>query len=133
MTHISDRYFRKHGHYPRVQVVSGIQTVTVEFCRGYVSIKTSSPYQAEIHITRRAYLQLLRKMIPLAKVWAKEPAKDHDVPAAMREAYWHEMQLLQERRAMKKGRSFDVDAEAARKRQHQRWLKAKARAARRQT
>jgi hypothetical protein len=119
MDHIFQRYFAKHGHYPRVVVDSGAQRLTVELSPGYLSIKTSSPYQGQVYITRSAFLSLLRKIIPLARRW--EYHADHDVPLAMHEAYLDHVAEVREKRETKKDPS-----KAAR--QRQRWLAAKARA-----
>jgi hypothetical protein len=128
MSHPCDRYFTKHGHYPRVQVLSGIQRITAEFAPGYVSISTSSPYQAKVYITRSAFRTLLKKMVPLAKTWARSPAADHDVPAAMREAYWQETQILKERREMKKAQPHVLPPDP--QKQRKRFLAARARLSR---
>jgi len=130
MTHISQRYFDRHGHFPSVVVASGVQRITVEFAPGYVSIRTSSPHQAQVYITRSAFRHLLKKMIPLAKTWLRDSAEDHDVPEAMHQAYLHELEILRERREMKKHRTFDVDAEQSRQKQRQRALRARARKSR---
>jgi hypothetical protein len=118
MDHIFQRYFAKHGHYPRVVVNNGSQRLTVELNAGYLSISTSSPYQAKVYITRSAFFALMRKLTPLARRW--EPHEDFDVPKAMHEAYLFEKSMVQEKRLTKKDPS-----KAAR--QRQRWLAAKVR------
>jgi hypothetical protein len=124
VSHIFDRYFRKHGHYPRVVVSSGVCEITVEFAPGYISITQHSPYQGTVWITRSAWFALLRKAIPLTKKW--EQHEDFDVPEAMREAYQKEMLYLQARRVEKKTRTKDKTAQ-----QHARFLRAQERARRR--
>lgn len=130
VSHIFDRYFRKHGHFPRVEVVSGVQKITVEFSPGYVSIRSSHPYAAEVYITRTAFLRLLRKLLPLARLSMKHPSEDHDVPRALREAYFLELSLLQEKRALKKSRGSSQEDVDRQRRQRQRFLRARARSAR---
>jgi hypothetical protein len=129
MGHIFDRYFRKHGHFPRVEVVSGVQKITVEFSPGYVSIRSSHPYAAEVYITRKAFLTLLSKVLPLARKMRDHRAPDHDVPRALREAYYLELSLLQEKRALKKSRGSSQEDVDRQRRQRQRFLRARARAA----
>jgi hypothetical protein len=59
VSHIFQRYFNKHGHFPHVVIDSGACRITVEFNPGYVRIHQSHPYSADIYITRRAWFQLL--------------------------------------------------------------------------
>jgi hypothetical protein len=127
MSHVFERYFRRHGHYPRISVPSGVQQITVEFMPGYLTISTSSPYQAKVYITRTAAIKLFGKAIPMLREMAKHRSPDHDVPRAMNEAYHLEMAILQERREQKKNRQYDHVAADRRKAQHQRWLRAQAR------
>lgn len=131
MTHISDHYFAKHGHYPRVVVDNGIQRLTVEFAPGYVSISSGHPYAQTVYVTRSSFIQLLQKMVPLAKRWAKDPAQDHDVPAAMRAAYFLEKSILEEKRALKKEVRDPAAQQEKATRQRQRFLRARERSARR--
>lgn len=124
MNHPFDLYFRRHGHYPRLGIDSGACRITVTFSPGYVTITQSHPYASEVYITRSAWIQLLRKVIPLTRKWKDHP--DFDVPAALREASRKEQVYLAGRRQAKRDR---VDAElASTQRQRQRFLRAKARA-----
>src|SRR5215831_681355 len=93
MSHPFNSYFRKHGHYPKVAVRSGVQKITVEFCPGYVSIYSSSPYQAKVYITRSAVIELFRKAIPILRVLANSHHPDFDVPQAIHQDYLDEMAM----------------------------------------
>lgn len=127
MSHVFQRYFDKHGHYPHVVIRSGACRITVEFAPGYVRIEQSHPYSAQIYITRSAWFELLRRVVPISRKWAKH--QDFDVPAALRAQWQEEYALLQEKRALKKGRSTADVADKA-DRQRRRFLAARARARR---
>lgn len=101
MTHPFDAYFRRHQHYPRLEIVSGVQKIVVEFAPGYVSI-TSRPRGHTIYITRTAWFTLLRRGVALSRKWKTHP--DHDVPRAMHESYEFERERLRELREQKKHR-----------------------------
>jgi len=116
-----------------VSVLSGVQQITVEFAPGYISIRSSSPYQAQVYVTRKAAIKLIRQMVPLARLWMKHPHRDHDVPKAMHEAYLFEQSILEEKRRLKKVQDRDLEAHQQAMRQKQRWLRARERAARKQT
>src|SRR5215471_4568824 len=121
--HPFDVYFRTHNHYPQLRIANGVQQLTVEFAPGYVRLQTSSPFGGEIYITRSAFLRLLRRSVPIARRWSRHP--DFDVPQRVHEEHLQEMQHLAELRQQKRDRVEDPERRA---RQHQRWMKAKARA-----
>lgn len=130
MTHPFDLYFRKHDHYPRVGIDSGACRITVTFAPGYVTITQSHPYASEIYITRSAWIQLLRKAIPLTRKWTDHI--DFDVPAALREASRKEQLHLAGKRLEKKNRVSGAPESSQRDAQRQRFLRAKARGKSRQ-
>src|SRR3982751_2708665 len=69
VTHPFDLYFRRHGRWPQCRVDSGACRITVTFAPGYITITQSHPYASEIYITRSAWVELLRKVIPLTRKW----------------------------------------------------------------
>src|SRR5215831_2963667 len=127
MTHPFDAYTRKHRHGPRIRIDSGVQKLTIEFNRGYVRIATSSPYAGEVYITRRAFLALLPKVVPFARLWRKHPAPDFDVPASVHAAYLQELEFDAAQRSEKRSRRSTLEDAQARERQRKRWLAARAR------
>jgi len=130
MDHPFDTYYRKHAHGPRIRIDSGVQRLTVEFSRGYVRIATSSPFSGEVYVTRSAFLALLQRVVPIARLWAKHPAPDHDVPAAVHQWYLDEQALDRDLREAKKTRRLTLDDTQRADRQRRRWLAAKARSER---
>lgn len=119
-------HFKKRGYYARVAVNSGVQRITVEFAPGYISIYSSSPYQTRLYITRSAALELFKKTIPILRVMAKHRYPDFDVPQAMHQSYLDEMAMTQALRLEKKAPTLE-----SRRRQQQRYLRARERAQRR--
>ena len=126
MTHLFERYFKKHHHYPRVRVPNGVQQLTVEFHVGYVMVSTSPPFQGKVYITRSAWFKMLKEVIPLSKVSKSNPVRDWDVPEKVHAYHLEELALSRELRRQKKERQGDPEA---RERQRQRFLRARARAA----
>jgi hypothetical protein len=126
VTHPFDAYNAKHRRQPTVRLDNGVQRLTVTFHRGYVHIKTSSPFAGEVYITRSTFLALLRKVVPIARVWVKHPRPDWDVPKAVHEAYLFEQSLDRQKRELKKKTGDQRAAE----RKHKRFLAAKARSKR---
>ncbi len=129
---VFDRYFRKHGHYPRIRVDNGVQRLTVEFARGYVRIATSSPYSGEVYLTANTVRALLKQRSRILEL-IKLQDRNFDVPRRVHEAHLEELQSQRELRAAKRARSFDLDAETRRQQQHQRWLRARERGQQRET
>lgn len=124
MTHHKfDKYFAKHGHYPRFKLDSGVQRLTVEFAPGYVRIASSSPFGGEVYITRSAFLQLLRRAVPLARQWHQH--QDFDVPAAVHRTAAEELAHSQALRAEKRQRKWSPEQA---ERQKRRFAAARARA-----
>jgi hypothetical protein len=125
MAHPCDRYFAKHQHYPRIRKRNGASKLTVEFAPGYVRITNGPPYSGTVYITRSAWMEVLKAIIPLTKWWLKFSHDDFDVPKAMADSLAFEAKLLTERREAKKTRHWDT---AAADRQRKRFQAAKARA-----
>ena len=128
MTHPFDAYTRKHRHGPRIRIDSGVQKLTIEFHRGYVRVATSAPYGGEIYLTRTAFLALLPKVVPFARLWRKHPAQDWDVPASVHAAYLMEQDFDAAQREEKRSRQSTLEDAEKRERQRKRWLAARARA-----
>lgn len=124
--HLFDKYWRKHGHGPRIRVDSGVQIVTVEFSRGYVRIKTSSPLGGEIYLTRSAWFKLLVRSLPITKVWRDNPAKDWDVPKRTHRYLLEEQAQLDAIRQQKRARKRLADPDEADRRERQKARHARA-------
>jgi hypothetical protein len=127
MTHIFDKYFRRHGYYPRIRLPNGAQKMTVEFSRGYVRVTTSPPFGGEVYILASTMRRLLKNPNFLGLIRRQE--EDFDVPAAVHANFLAEQELRQALREEKKTRQIDL---RPREEQRQRYLRAKARAARKQ-
>ena len=100
--HPFDLYARKHGHYPRLKFVSGVQTVKVEFAPGYVSIKTF-PHGTTIYLTANAVRQAARQAPTILKL-IRQQDRNVDVPKRIHQYYLRELEHLEELRQQKRAR-----------------------------
>lgn len=126
MSHVFDKYARRHGHYPRVVVRNGVQRLTVEFAPGYVRIQTSSPFGGEVYITAATARLLLKQHRRRLLGLLLRQDRSFDVPRAVRKAYLEEAAHSAELRQEKSLRR-QADPEKA-ERQRKRYEAAKRRA-----
>lgn len=131
MSHPFDRYFKRHGHYPRLRIPNGVQEMTVTFAPGYIHIKTSPPYGGEIYILAGTARRLIRQHRRTILRMIRMQDRNFDVPKRVHQAHLDEAAITREIKLQKKLIPYrDHPGTASATRQRRRYLAAKRRARR---
>jgi hypothetical protein len=115
-----DAYIHKHE---KPLTILATEYVSVLVANGYVIFRDRRGGR-DLYLSRKQLIALLPKLLRCLR----KMDRSVNVERRMQKQAALELELLQERRQQKKGRVEDPER---RRKQHQRWLRAQARAARR--